>query len=207
MAIAWQLTITVIATVLSFSILYRYTAGFKFVEHTTIGISAGYALVLGIQGFLSTTWTPLGKGDLSLTIPIVLGILILTRLSNQYSWVSRWPMALMVGSVVGISIRAAIGAMFIKQIQVMFQPLRGLSPWGIFNNILSFILCIAGLAFFIFTVERGSGFRKGLSILDRIGRAGLMMAFGALFGATVLSRVAMVIGIMHMILFQWLGLR
>ena len=203
MAIDWSLTTTVIITILTYSILYKYTVLFRFVEYTSIGILTSYTFIITLRGFINTTWLPLTtKGDILQIFPIFLGFLLLTRLSKGAMWISKYPMSLIVGVATGVSVRTALKTLLIDQILGMQISLAGMTTLKMFNTIIMVVLTITTITFFLFTIERG----KILSPLSTIGRAGLMLSFGALFGATIMSRMALVIGVIHTILKGWLGL-
>jgi hypothetical protein len=95
----------------------------------------------------------------------------------------------MVGNGVGISIRAAIHSDFIKNIAATASPLIATAPMDTINNIIIFVGCVAALSHFVFTYE---GMHKGtLGFVPKLGRWMMLMAFGASFGNTVMTRFGM----------------
>jgi hypothetical protein len=70
------------------------------------------------------------------------------------------------------------------------------------NNIIIFVGCIAALSHFIFTYE---GIHKGaLGYVPKLGRWMMLMAFGASFGNTVMTRFGMYQGRILFLLRDWL---
>jgi flagellar biosynthesis protein FliQ len=63
------------------------------------------------------------------------------------------------------------------------------APIDTINNIIIFVDCIAALSHFISTYE---GIHKGtLGFVPKLGRWMMLMAFGAPFGNTVMTRFGM----------------
>ena len=92
-------------TLFIFSFLYKDNPFYKFAEHLYVGISAGYWVSLQYHNvFRPNLWDPLLRGDLILLIPFALGVLLFTRFSNKFFWLSRWAMALIIGIFAGIAI-------------------------------------------------------------------------------------------------------
>jgi len=121
------------------------------------------------------------------------------------SWISRYPLAVITGIGTGVAVRGFVQANIVQQIIATSKPLWGSgAPLTYINNIIILVLTLSGLVFFVFTIpiEKSRGGR----LIASIGRTGLMISFGALFGNTVLSRFSYLIGRMQFLLFEWLGL-
>ena len=92
-------------TLALYSFLYKDNPLFKFAEHVFVGVAAAY--VFGqtwyptIYGELIAEWTDSGEGETPnwwLLAPTVLGLLMLTRFSLRFGWLSRYAFAFFVGS-------------------------------------------------------------------------------------------------------------
>jgi len=108
-------TFAVFATLAIFSFLYKDNPFYKFAEHLVVGVSAGYfVIILWHNSLVPNLFQRLADGDWYFLwlnssapwylIPALLGVMMWTRFSKQYSWVSRWPMALYIGISTGIAI-------------------------------------------------------------------------------------------------------
>jgi len=73
---------------------------------------------------------------------------------------------------------------------------------GILQNPLTIIGLITTLIYFFFSREH----KGSLGLASRIGIYFLMISFGASFGYTVMSRVSLLIGRLHFLLSDWLGI-
>lgn len=199
-------------TLFIYSFLYKDNPLFKLSEHLYVGISVGYSVVLAWHTvFLRLLWEPLKKsiGDAPaspdsyvLLIPATLGVLMLTRFIPRIGWLSRIAFAFVVGFGSGVAIPRTISSYILKQIEDTVNPLitigaNGLtmgfdlaSPQSGINTIILLIGVISVLFYFFFSVEHtGAGM-----VTARTGIYFLMIAFGAAFGYTVMSRMSLLIG-------------
>jgi hypothetical protein len=153
-----------------------------------------------IRGYCSV---PLSKGDFSVLIPIIVGLLLYATLSKKYLWISRWPTALMVGTATGLAVRGFLATFVFGQIigTIGFATIAK-DPLTTINNALMIILTICTFAYFLFTIPA----RGLLKVTNRVGRAAMMVAFGAVIGYRLLSSMAQVMQRLIFLLVYWLGL-
>jgi hypothetical protein len=179
---------------------------YRIAEYIMIGITAGYAVVQGMRVVLNLGISPMMSGQAYMLFPILLGLLVYTRFSKQYGYLSRWPIALMVGSGIGVSIRAVPEVDIMNQIKASFLPLVGVN-WDIaVSNIILLITLLSTLFYFFMTVEQKGPLRQ----ISVVGRYSLMILFGAYWGSQLMTRSTMFIGRMSFLikdfLFPMLGL-
>ena len=119
-------------TLALYSFLYKDNPLFKFAEHVFVGVAAAY--VIGqtwyptLYGELIAEWTDPGEGETPnwwLLIPTVLGLLMLTRFSLRFGWLSRYAFAFFVGLAAGWTIPRYISSFILAQIEPTLQPLTG----------------------------------------------------------------------------------
>jgi len=134
----WVETFVIIAgvfmTFAMFSLLYKDNPFFRIVENLFVGMGLGVSLVVVWYNFMRPdVFDPLVRplfvsparvnpADLWLLVPIFLGVLVLTRISPRHMWISRYPMAFIVGYGMGFSIQPAIHSMIFKQLEVTMRP-------------------------------------------------------------------------------------
>jgi len=173
--------VAVVLTFLIYSFLYKENKFYRFAEYSFIGVASGYWLMIAITNLQSVAWGPILKGNYSYVIPLILGVALFARLSKGYSWLARWPVAIVVGTGTALALRGFVDAMFIGQIRATIAvPMN-------FDNILIAVITACSLFFFMFTMEH-----KGpVGIVAKIGRYGLMVYFGVLFGNHVMTRMAL----------------
>lgn len=191
-------------TIFILSYAYRDNPLFKLAEHIYIGAAAGHAVVMGIASAQSSSWVPLTRGQIIYIVPLLLGALLYTRYHPKYYWIGRYPIALLVGLGTAISMRTVIASNFTQQIAATIKPITADLATNL-NNMIVIVIVISVLWHFIFTKEQLSRGRLGL--IGKIGRYAMMVAFGAAFGNTVVTRMVLLLGRIDFLLFDWLKLR
>jgi len=190
-------------TLFIFSFLYRDNPFYKFAEHLYVGISAGYWVSLQYHNvFRPNLWDPLMRGDLTLLIPFALGVLLFTRFTKKFFWLSRWALALIIGIFAGIAIIGYGTGDLIRQVHANILPLWTGDWLGSFNNFLLVFGVLTALIYFFFSKEHKGAVGAGA----KIGIWFLMISFGASFGYTVMSRMSLLIGRVYFLLGDWLRL-
>lgn len=188
--------VAALLTLCIFSFLYRDNPFYKFAEHLFVGVSAGYWFSYYYHNVvLPNLYDPLRQGHFLYIIPAVLGVMMLLRLAPKIGWISRWPLAFIIGMGAGYFLITYLQTNALAQVQAtMILRLNSI------NNILLVVGVLTGLIYFFFSKEH-----KGvLGGAARVGIWFLMVAFGASFGYTVMARFSLLIGRMHFLLFQWL---
>ncbi len=190
--------IAALLTLCILSFLYKDNPFYKFAEHLFVGVSAGYVVALTYHNTLiPNLYLPLFKqGDYVLIIPLILGIMMLLRLLPKVGWISRWPLAFIVGVTAGISLITYL------QTDALVQIRETLRPFNTLGNIVIAVGVLTGLTYFFFSKEHKGVFGK----TAKVGIWFLMVTFGASFGYTVMARISLLIGRMHFLLSDWLGL-
>ena len=231
-------TFSAFLTLAVLSFLYRDNPFYKFAEHLYVGVSAAFWMCAGFWTTIVQNLIPRLSEDLSrffevphqpgpynffFYIPVVLGIMLLMRLSPKGGWISRWALAWIVGTTAGLNFIRYLRSDFIKQISSTFVPLLGREPhqWeglghflssldlsatgqfvAILANWVIFLGVFCGIVYFFFSKEHTGTF-------GRASRAGiwiLMITFGASFGYTVMGRISLLVGRITFLFRDWLGL-
>ncbi|MCK4224164.1 MAG: hypothetical protein KAX39_03220 [candidate division Zixibacteria bacterium] len=189
-------------TLCIFSFLYKDNPFYKLAEHLFVGISAGYWATLEYHNvFRPNLWDPLTQeGRLLLLVPFAFGIMLFSRFTKKFSWLSRWPMALIIGIYAGITIVGYGSGDLILQIHANLLPLWTDNWLTSLNNILLTVGVITGLIYFFFSKEHKGALGAGA----KVGIWFLMISFGASFGYTVMSRMSLLIGRVYFLLGTWL---
>ncbi len=228
----FYITLAAFCSLAIFSFLYKDNPYYKFAEHLFVGISAAYWMCVGfwstfVGNFIpkvSRTLSdffevPFKSFDIFYFIPLILGILLLLRLSNKYGWLSRWSLAFIVGTTAGLNLIRYLRSDFISQVSNTFVPLvvdwKGIDAFFsdfslaangqfimILGNWVVFIGVFCGLVYFFFSKEHKGFFGTA----SRVGVWVLMITFGASFGYTVMGRVSLLVGRLTFLFGDWLGL-
>ncbi|MEW5994699.1 MAG: hypothetical protein AB1744_09910 [Candidatus Zixiibacteriota bacterium] len=235
---AFLLTVAAFLTLCIYSFLYQDNPFYKFAEHLFVGVSAAYwmcqgfwstivgnlipRLSEGLAAFFKQPYQP-GPFNFLYWVPVILGLMLLMRLSRKHGWLSRWPLAFIVGTTAGLNFVRYLRSDFIVQVSSTFLPLLGREPhqWqgvghffsnfslaatGQFVTLLTnwviFVGVICGLVYFFFSKEHTGVFGRA----SRVGIWVLMITFGASFGYTVMGRISLLVGRITFLFKDWLGL-
>ncbi|GKS64096.1 hypothetical protein YTPLAS72_14000 [Nitrospira sp.] len=192
-------------TLLIFSFLYKDNSLFKLAEHLYVGVSIGYTIVKTYDTVLvHLVVKPIvEQGEISLLIPVGIGMLMLTRYVPKAAWMSRYAFAFIVGMGAGLAIPRTISSFILKQVEDTIRPLLSLAgsdgvtfsmnllnPASNLNAIIILLGVSSVLFYFFFSIEHtGAG-----KVVARTGIMFLMISFGAAFGYTVMARMSLLIG-------------
>lgn len=137
----------------------------------------------------------------------ILAIMMLCRLIPKIGWISRWPLAFIVGTTSGVYLTRYLASNALAQINntlKVFIPFgaEGFLSWANFNYFVILIGVLTGLTYFYFSKEH-KGITGGAA---RVGIYFLMVTFGASFGYTVMSRMSLLIGRLDFLYGDWLHL-
>ena len=192
-------------TLLIFSFLYKDNPLFKLAEHLYVGVSVGYTIVKAYDTVLvHLVVKPIvEQGQISLLIPVAIGMLMLTRYVPKAAWMSRYAFAFIVGMGAGLAIPRTISSFILKQVEDTIRPLLSiggsdgvtfsmnlLNPASNLNAIIILLGVSSVLFYFFFSIEH-TGAGKAVA---RTGIMFLMISFGAAFGYTVMARMSLLIG-------------
>jgi hypothetical protein len=214
------LWIGALLTLMIFSFLYKDNPFYKFAEHLFVGVSAAYWMVIGIwstlmpnlvgriapdslQGIINMPEN--ARAEYHFLIPAVFGVLMLMRLVERVSWLSRWAMAFVIGFAAGTNFTRYLQSDFVGQVYNTMLPLIAMSDGKIavgatISAIILIVGVISALIYFFFSKEHSGSF----GAISKLGIWFLMVTFGAAFGYTVMARISLLTGRMQY-LGEWLG--
>ena len=196
------------------SFLYKDNPWYKLSEAIFVGISAGYwFVVLFWDNIYGKFWVGVfpteesgNKPDYWLIVGAVLGVLMLMRLLPKIGWISRWPLAFIVGCTSGLYLINYFSSNMMRQVQGTIIPLLGtnydLPVYNIIGNLVIVVGTFTGLVYFFFSKEHKGAF----GVTAKVGIWVIMITFGASFGYTVMSRMSLLIGRIDFLFGDWLGL-
>ena len=177
-----------------FSTLYgKGNPLYSLAEESYLGFGTGLTIVMnltyiwktGILNIMAEDWAPI--------LAVILGVMIMFRIHPKYGYISRLPIAIVLGAQFGLSLRTIIFSGFIQQIQSVIQPLFSGGTQTILYNWTIAICVIFMLTFFFYTIEL-----KGiLKTSATFGEYLLYASFGAIFAQTFMGRLGLFIGFMQ----------
>ncbi len=180
-----------------FSFIFKENPIYRWCEHLYVGAAAGYAISVNVKSIADKAVIPLFEdGKIVLLIPIILGILLYARFIKSIAWLSRWPMAFLVGAGSGLAIYGVINSQLLAQVKATLLPLNSV------NNVIMVFGVLSILLYFFFSMEHKGVVKHGATV----GRWIMMITFGVSFGNVVMSRISLLLGSLETILGNWLGL-
>lgn len=202
-----------IGTLALFSLIYRENRLYRLFEHMFIGLAAGYTIKAAWHEVLEPQWWKpmVHDGQWPWAFALFGGALFYTIFTRRYNWMSRISIGILLGFASG-QIFQSTANLYIPQIRGSFKPLwvtqemikpgSATTPLGqSLNNILFVLIIITVMTYFFFSFEHRN---KALATTARTGRLMLMFAFGAIFGSTVMARMALLIDRVWFLLHTWL---
>ncbi|MEE2831628.1 MAG: hypothetical protein VYD18_04630 [Candidatus Latescibacterota bacterium] len=197
-------------TLALYSFLYKDNPLFKFAEHVYVGVAAAYIFGItwynSLYGEILVSYFDIGAEGASggghnpwvLLFPTLLGLLMLTRFSSKFGWLSRISFAFVVGVGAGLTIPRYMSSFLLGQVEPSLAPLS--MSWAGLNLLLVLIGVITVLVYFFFSVEHTGT----VGHAARLGIWFLMVSFGASFGYTIMARLSLLIGRISFLLDDWL---
>lgn len=208
-AVVW---VGALGTLALYSVLYRENPVYRFAEHVFLGLATGYGLYSIWKTVLyQYWWKGLAAGQWAWILALVAGGMYYTIFSKRFSWMSRVVMMTMMGLTAGLTFRAFFGQ-YLPQVGSSFKPLvvmkaspagATLDPFTSFTNLLFLVTLVSVTTYFFFSFEQKNRAIRGAA---STGRWLMMIAFGAMFGSTVMARMSLFIGRLIFLFADWIHL-
>ena len=199
----FQVWLVAFFTLALFSFMYRDNPIYRVAEHIFAGLTAGYQVgLIWDTIIIQQLWDPMLGGQWWKFIPGILGVLMFSRLTGKWSWVSRTSLAFVMGTTAGIFLISELHGRVLPQMQDTMLPLDGGDGFG--ATLLSVIVVtgvLSTLIYFYFSKEHTGA----LGATAKLGIWFIMIAFGAHFGYTVMGRVSLLIGRVQFLIEDWIG--
>lgn len=198
--------IAAICTLAIYSLLYKENVIYRLFEHAFIGLSAGLSIgVLISETMYRYWWTPMTEGAWLWAFAVPFGLLLYFIYSAKYEWMSRVVFGFLIGVQAGLFFQV-FASLYMPQLYTSFLPLKPsyVGGWvGTINNTIFIVTLLTVLSYFLFSFEQEKPAVRHLSLL---GRWALMVALGAIFGNTVMARMALLVGRLDFLYGDWLKL-
>ncbi|MFB0535808.1 MAG: hypothetical protein ACETWR_12600 [Anaerolineae bacterium] len=184
--------------------VYSYLLGdnplYRLAEHLFIGSSVAYAVVVVIHGVVGPLLLkPLTSGEtgerLLAVVPLVLGLLLWTKLKTSWAWLGNFSLAFLLGVGAALAVGGALLGSILPQVRA---TISAIDLFGLERGLIIVIGTLSTLLYFHFAAGTkgglsgiGAGFIRAWA---RLGRWFIMIAFGAIFANTVMARISLLIG-------------
>lgn len=202
-----------ILTLLVFSYLLGDTPLFRIAQAIFVGVAVGYGATAAIYLVLvPRLFEPLFTDmatDWPLFVPLILGLLLFTKLRTGWASVGNITIAFLFGVGGALAIGGALGGTLLPQLAATVVSLSPDQGWDtVFNNLLLVIGTIGAFLSFRFITSADRPALRALGTVARgwgyIGRWFVLITFGAIFADTAVSRISILIGRIYYLLHDWL---
>jgi hypothetical protein len=211
----FQGLLSLLITVLILSYVVGDNVAFRLAIHAFIGVAAGYiTAIVVLQVIVNKIAYPLVFGGMTekilASIPLVLGLLLLLKLSPSAEWVARPIVAFLVGTGAAAAVAGAMLGTIYPQTLASIASITTLAPTLDLSKIVqgAFILVgtVSTLAYFQFTVlgKSAADGKRGwlMTVIAFLGQVFIAVTLGALFaGAFSAALTALIDRIQSIVLF------
>lgn len=215
-------SVAAVLTLFVYSYLFRDNALYRIAAHLVVGIGVAYALTVAIHEVLNPRLLiPLQQtigGEATradLLIPFTLGTLLLARAVPRGARFGNYGLATLLGVGLGVAIGGALVGTLIPQLiatMLPVAPVNGISVTQAVLNLIVVVGTVLALLSFTYTRNPRTPVLDGTNIaatdpptlLHRLGRWVLMIAFGALLGGIILTYTSVLVGRWDFLINDWL---
>jgi hypothetical protein len=210
----------VLLTLFVFSYLLHDSPLFRIAQAIFVGVAVGYAATVAIQSvlipllfapFINSFFT---KGEIAwlYLFPFGMGLLLFTKWRAAWASLGNLSIAFLFGVGSALAIGGALSGALIPQLKATIVSLSPAQGWDVvLNNLLLVVGTIGAFLSFRFIVPATT--RAPIRALDvvargwgQIGRWFILVAFGAIFAETAVSRISILVSRFYYVL-QALGLK
>ena len=190
-------------TLALFSFLYKDNPFYRLAENIFAGLTTGYQVsLIWDTVIIQKLWDPMMGGQWWLFLPGLLGLMMFSRFSPKISWMSRVPLAVVMGITAGIFLTTQLHGFVLPQMQATMNTFVNAEGFAeMFLASLIALGVISTMIYFYFSHEHVGV----LGVTAKLGIWFIMISFGAHFGYTVMGRVSLLIGRTQFLIEDWIG--
>ncbi len=167
-----------------YDIMYEITTLFGLID----------PILLTKSGISTSIYNETSVISFSFIIPLILGLLMLTRLIPKLSWLARYSIAYIVGVFAGLRAFNMVQSDIVLQVkgftELVIYVDNEINIFLIVSNLILVVGTICALFYFFFSKQHDGIMGK----ISKVGIWTLMISFGGAFGYTVMARISLLIG-------------
>ncbi|MBU0847711.1 hypothetical protein KKH23_11035 [Patescibacteria group bacterium] len=178
-----------------YSFIYRDNLIYKFAEHTFLGIGVGIIVTMAVKNVRDQCLVPIIKGELILVPALLLGILMLFRVSKNYGWMSRFSLAVMFATTMATRVALTVQSQIVGQmLPAINAPILHTDPVTAISNIFGVTGLAAACTYFIFARKNVyPALKRPVDLFSKYGRYVVMAYLGASYANVMMGRISMFI--------------
>jgi len=210
MNISTDLSVWIVAflTLAVFSGVYKKNPFYRFAESLFIGVSAGYFACIWLISVLMPTFNEIASGSYLYIIPVITGLLVFFPERKGKPGVHLLPAGFLIILYAALNMVVYFEAFIYRMVFSSVEPLitfysDGSVAWDMtVNSILSVVGVCATL---VFLFSRKYSYSNSIRTVGTVGRFYVLVAIGACFGYTLVSRIILLFGRIDFIVREFLG--
>ncbi|MCA9989764.1 MAG: hypothetical protein H6666_10390 [Ardenticatenaceae bacterium] len=184
--------------------VYSYVVGdnalYRFAVHVLVGVTAAYAAVVVVQRVFGPIYqqiraNPGDPANLWWLVPLIFTLLLVLKLIRPVAWVGNSAVAILLGVGGAVALVGAIAGTLLPQIAA--PRVGGPAGENGFLTLLAAFFTICTLLYFQFTGRADEDGNLVMApwqrVVSGIGRAVLMITFGALFAGLLSTSLVLLV--------------
>lgn len=189
-----------------YSVLYKENKIYRLFEHLFLGLATGYLIAqTWTDVLLPKWWEPMwNEGQWGYIFLLPLGLCFYFIYSKKNSWIARLIIGFFLGVGAGQQFQSFVNDTW-PQIVRSFRPviahdaiaktadhpaIKAVTWADAMNNLVFLVVLLCVMSYFFFSFEQKHPVLKGSA---KLGRWVMMFSFGAIFGSTIMARLALLI--------------
>lgn len=189
-----------------YSVLYKENKIYRLFEHLFLGLATGYLIAnTWTDVLLPKWWEPMwNEGKWGYIFLLTLGLCFYFIYSKKNNWIARLIIGFFLGVGSGQQFQRFVNDTW-PQIVRSFRPviphgviaqtadhpaIKAVSGADAMNNLVFLVVLVCVMSYFFFSFEQKNPVIKGSA---KLGRWLMMFSFGAIFGSTIMARLALLI--------------
>lgn len=192
-----------------FSGVYRENPFYKFAEALFAGVSAGYFGCVWLLSVMVPAFKDISDGQYFLVVPVLAGALIVFPGKKNRFRYHLVPAGFLIILYAALNMTVYFESFVYRMVFSSVNPLVVFTPEGAvawdltFNSIVS-VIGVASTLIFLFS--RRYSYSNSVRAVGNVGRFYVLVAIGACFGYTLVSRIILLTGRVDFIIVELLGI-
>lgn len=199
-------------TIAVFSGFFKENIFYRFAESVFIGVSAGYFACIWLFSVIMPAIDETQNGNYILLIPVISGLLLFipSEGKNRYTKLIFLPASFIVVAFLAVNIPVYFEVFIYEMIKTSIIPIisideNGRIIWDLTINAFVSVVGVVSVLWFFISRHQRTGIVQ--FSLGETGRFYVLVAIGASFGYTLISRAILLIGRFDFIIMEVFGFR
>lgn len=175
---------------------------FRFSQYLFVGLALGYTLTVVVTTIFIVPSgdmldNPDSVGTALFIVPVLIGLLLLTRLrTQQLSWLANIPLALLFGVAAAVAIAGTLLGTLLPQLQASFFSVTSFTDGRDLGAAIGKLVLVIGVVLVLLSFRFSKAATPDAAdhsdtlkptLVAKVGRMWLLLSLGAVFAATLIT--------------------